>query len=258
MGALIMSPMTISWIVFGCVFAGALLGMLLRATLPAQHQSADARDVLKLLAGLIGTMSALVIGLLIATAATSYATRRSELAQMAVNIVLLDRGLAHYGPETREAREQLRHSVTMELESTWPKDRATTPASFDPAATGTAEVVFDEIQQLEPHNDVQRSLKGQLITIAVNLGQTRWLLYEQGGSSIPIPFLVVLVLWLSLIFTSFGFFAPTNATMVVALLLGALSVAAGILMILELDRPFGGLIQLSGAPLRIALAHLGH
>lgn len=253
-----MSSMEISWMVFGCVFAGALLGMSLRATLPAQHQSADARDVLKLLAGLIGTMSALVIGLLIATAASSFATRRSELAQMAVNIVLLDRGLAHYGSETKEAREQLRRAVTMELERDWPQDRAATPASFDPTATGTGEVVFDKIQELKPQNDIQRSLKAQLLTIATNVGQTRWLLFEQGGSSIPIPFLVVLVLWLSLIFTSFGLFAPTNGTMVVALLLGALSVAGAILLILELDRPFGGLIQLSGAPLRIALAHLGH
>jgi hypothetical protein len=170
MGALIMSSMEISWIVFGCVFAGALFGMLLRATLPAQQQSADSKDVLKLLAGLIGTMSALVIGLLIATANSSFATRRSEVAQMAVNIVLLDRGLAHYGPGAKEAREQLRRALTMELEIAWPEDRAVNPASFDPTAAGTGEVVFDKIQELEPQNDVQRSLKGQLLTMAANLG----------------------------------------------------------------------------------------
>jgi hypothetical protein len=152
MGALIMSSMEISWIVFGCVFAGALFGMLLRATLPAQQQSADSKDVLKLLAGLIGTMSALVIGLLIATANSSFATRRSEVAQMAVNIVLLDRGLAHYGPEAKEAREQLRRALTMELEIAWPEDSAVNPASFDPTAAGTGEVVFDKIQELEPQN----------------------------------------------------------------------------------------------------------
>jgi hypothetical protein len=93
--------------------------------------------------------------------------------------------------------------------------------------------------------------------MAVNLGQTRWLLFEQSGSSIPIPFLVVLVFWLSLIFVSFGLFAPPNPTMVIALLLGALSVSGAIFLILELDQPFGGLIQISSAPLRNALAHLG-
>ena len=99
-GSGIVGPIAISWIMFACVFGGALLGMFLRATLPEYHQSTESKDVLKLLIGLIGTMSALVIGLLIATAASSYATRRSEFTQMSANIVLLDRALAHYGPET--------------------------------------------------------------------------------------------------------------------------------------------------------------
>ena len=110
---------------------------------------------------------------------------------------------------------------------------------------------------MEPHNDVQRSLKAQLLTTVISLGQTRWLLFEQSGSSIPVPFLMILVIWLSLIFASFGLFAPPNATVVVALLLGALSVSAAIFLILELDLPFGGLVQISDEPLRKALAHLG-
>jgi hypothetical protein len=240
-------PMAISWIVFAGVFAGAVLGMVLRGTLPERHQSADSKDVLKLLVGLIGTMSALVIGLLIATAASSYSTRRSEFTLMSANIVLLDRGLAHYGPETKEARDLLRRAVARELQDT---------SSLDPSAAG-ADVLYDKIQELVPRDDVQRSIKGQVLAITVTLGQTRWLLYEQSGSSIPIPFLVVLVFWLSLIFASFGLFAPPNMTLVIALLLGALSVSGAVFLILELDRPFGGLIQISNAPLRIALAHLG-
>ncbi len=240
---------------FACVFAGAMLGMFLRVALPEQHQTADSKDVLKLLIGLIGTMTALVIGLLIATAASSYATRRSEFTQMSANIVLLDRGLAHYGPETKEARDLLRRAVARELQGTG-SENGSPPAKFDPSTAG-ADVVYDKIEELVPRDDVQRSLKAQVLTMAVNLGQTRWLLFEQSGSSIPIPFLVVLVFWLSLIFASFGLFAPPNMTIVIALLLGALSVSGAIFLILELDRPFGGLMQISSAPLRNALAHLG-
>ena len=116
-----------------CVFAGALLGMFLRATLPERHQSTDTKDVLKLLIGLIGTMTALVIGLLIATAASSYATRRGEFTQMSANIVLLDRELAHYGPETKEVRDLLERVVTRELQTTWSTTGASPHAKFDPS-----------------------------------------------------------------------------------------------------------------------------
>jgi hypothetical protein len=251
-----MTPIAISCIMFVCVFGGALLGMFLRSTLPEHHQSTDSKDVLKLLIGLIGTMAALVIGLLIATAASSYATRRSEFTQMSANIVLLDLALAHYGPETKETRDLLKRAVARELQLAEPEDHTASPAKFDPGASG-AEILFDKIQQLLPRNDVQRSLQAQLLTMAINLGQTRWLLFEQSGRSIPIPFLVVLVFWLSLIFATFGLFAPPNATVVVALLLGALSVSAAIFLILELDLPFEGLIRISDEPLRKALAHLG-
>lgn len=252
-----MSSMVISWIVFGCVFGGALLGMFLRATLPEQHQDAGSRDVLKMLGGLLGMLAALVMGLLIGTGAASYITRRNQLAQMAVNIVLLDRGLGRYGPEAREARELLRRAVAFELQRTWPEDGSATSSNFDPTAFGP-EILYDKIRELKPRDDVQRAMKPRLLTIVVNLGQMRWLLFKQPGSAIPVPFLVVLSFWLSLIFTSFGFFAPLNTTMVIALLMGALSVAAGIFLILELERPFGGLVQVSAAPLRTALVQLGH
>lgn len=251
-----MSPIEVSLIMFACVFGGAVFGMFLRVALPEQHQTADSKDVLKLLIGLIGTMAALVIGLLIATAASSYATRRTDFTQMSASIVVLDRELAHYGPETKDVRDLLKRVVTRELQITWSETGTSPHAKFDPS-TARADILFDKIQELEPRNDVQRSPKAQLLTTVISLGQARWLLFEQSGSSIPIPFLVVLVIWLSLIFASFGLFAPPNATVIVALLLGALSVSGAIFLILELDLPFEGIIRISDEPLRKALAHLG-
>ena len=239
--------MFISWIVFACVFGGALLGMFLHATLPEPHLSAESRSALSLVMGLIGTMSALVLGLLVATAQGSYSTRNSEFIQMSANIILMDRMLAHYGPETKEAREILRGAVTHWLQQ----------SSFESGTSKGGEVFYDVIQGLSPKNDAQRSLQAQALTMALNLGQTRWLLFEQSSSAIPTAFLVVLAFWLSVIFASFGLFAPRNATVVIALFVGALSVSGAIFLILELDRPFQGLMQISDVSLRNALAQLG-
>ena len=119
------------------------------------------------------------------------------------------------------------------------------------------EAVYGNIQTLSPQNDVQRSLQNQAATIALELARTRVLIFEQLGSSIPFPFLVMLVFWLSIIFASFGLFAPGNGTVIAAFFVCAVSVAGAMFLILELDRSFEGLLQVSAAPLRAALAQLG-
>lgn len=249
------NPPVIGLIVFGCIFGGAVIGMVLRGVVPEHHLSAETKDVVKLSMGLIGTMTALLLSLLVASTKAAYDARNSELIHMAANFVLLDRTLAHYGPETKPERDQLRGSVTRLLQSVWSPTGNDT-AKLDPATTGS-EVIYDQLQQLTPQNDAQRTLKSEALTLAMSLGQTRWLLFEQSGSSISMPFLMVMVFWLSIIFASFGLFAPRNSTVVVSLLLAALSVSGAIFLILELDRPFEGLIQISSAPLRSALSHLG-
>ena len=250
-----MIPFEVGGVVFVCVFGAALLGMALRSILPQEHLNADSRDVVKLGMGLIGTMAALVLSLLIASAKGSYEAQRNELTQMSVNVVLLDRVMAHYGPETKQARDQLHAGVASMIQRVWPADPAH-PVELDPAAAGT-EVLYETIQGLAPASDAQRTLQAQALKIALDLGQTRWLLFEQSGSSIPLPFLVVLVFWLSIIFASFGLLAPRSATIAATLLVCALSVAGAVFLILELDQPFRGLIQISSAPLERALTHLG-
>src|SRR5882724_172480 len=249
-----MSSMTTGWVVFACVFGGALLGMLLRKILPDDHLSSDSKDVVKLGMGLIGTMAALVLSLLISSAKGSYDIRSAEVAQLSANITLLDRVLAHYGPEAREARDLLRRSVARVIDQLWP-ERGAGPSQSTPS-TG-AEAFYDTIQALSPRNDAQRSLQTQALTISVSLGQTRWLLVGQSARSIPRPFLVMLICWLAFIFVSFGLFARANPTVIVALFVCALSFSSAIFLILELDRPFEGLIQISSAPMREALARLG-
>jgi hypothetical protein len=249
-----MSSIAISLITFAFVFGGAILGIAIRAVLPQNHLSDESRDVVKLGVGLIATMAALVLGLLIASAKSSLETQNSELTDVSSRIVLLDRVLAHYGPETKAARDQLRSSVVLALDLVSAREVAD---QLRPGSFTNGEAMYDKIQALSPKDDAQRSIQGQALTIATGLLQTRWLIAEQRVNSVSLPMLVVLIFWLAIIFISFGLFAPRNGTVVVSLFVSALSVSAAIFLILEMYSPYGGLIQVSSAPLRSALTHLG-
>ena len=210
---------------------------------------------MKLGIALIATMAALVLSLLIASAKSTYDTRRNQLLQVSADIILLDRILANYGAEAKDARAVLQRSVATAIDQFWPTN-GPRPSTIDRRAS-SVEALFDDIQQFSPHSEAQRFLQSQALTMALDLGRTRVLLFEQLGGSIPIPFLVVLVFWLSIIFASFGLFAPGNATVIAAFFVCALSVSGAIFLILELDQSFEGLLQVSSAPLRAAFAQLG-
>src|SRR5262245_55727558 len=182
-----MSAIATGGVVFACVFGGALLGLFLRSALPDHHRSSESKDVVKLGMGLLATMAALVLSLLIASAKGSYDTQRSEITQLAANVALLDRVLAHYGPETRDARDLLRRSVAGMIDQIWP---ATGSRPFGLRPVAGSEDFYDKIEALLPQNDAQRSLRAEALRIAIDLGRTRSLLFAQAGGSIPLPFLV--------------------------------------------------------------------
>ena len=250
-----MSSVTASLIVFACVFGGALLGLLLHAVLPQHHVGSETKDIVKVGMGFVGTMAALVLGLLVASAKSSYDAQSAELTQMSANIALLNRALVLYGPETNETRAVLRAAVSRLHDQMWSKDE-TVSRSASPTAAG-GEILYEKIQGLSPKTDAQRSLQSQALSIAVDVGKTRWLMYEQATTAVSMPLLIVLVLWLTAIFISFGLFAPFNATAVSSLFIAALSVSCAIFLILEMYTPYAGIVQISSAPLRAALAQLG-
>jgi hypothetical protein len=252
-----LSPIAIALVVFVCVFGGAVIGMTLHITLPGHHLDGDSKDVVKLVMGLIGTMAALVLGLLIASAKGTYDTQSSDVAQLSADVGEIDRILALYGPETKEARGALRRSVNQGIELIWPKD-SVKAANLDPAAgKGQSDAFYDSIQKLSPQTDAQRFAKSQVLQITTGIAHTRLLMQAQLGGSIPMPFLVVLVSWLVLLFVGFGLLTRFNGTVISALLVGALSVAGAIFLILELDQPYGGLLRISSAPLQGVLAKIG-
>jgi hypothetical protein len=246
------NPIVLRLIVLACTFGGALLGIFLRTVLPEAHLSADSKDTVRLGMGMVATMTALVLGLLVASAKNFYDTQGSELTQTAANVVLLDRVLAHYGSETKETRDLLRGAVARTLDRISHQEHS----QMAPTAPG-GETLYDKIQALSPTSDTQRALKAQASSMAIDIGKLRWLMFEQASTSVSLPLLVVLILWLTLVFISFGLFAPPNYTVIVTLFLCALSVSGAIFLILAMYTPFQGLMHISSAPLRSALAHLG-
>lgn len=231
------------------------MGICLRGILPKHHLAPESKGVVTAGMGLVATLAALVLGLLIASAKGAYDSQSTEVTELSAKVVFLDRVLAHYGPEAREVRELLRSSVERALDQIWSKDA--TILFKTTAGTSGAEVIADKIQELSPKNDAQRAMQSQAMSIVMALGQTRWLLYEQRLSSVSMPVLVVLTFWITALFVSFGLFAPFNTTTIVSLLVSALSVSGAIFLILEMYTPYAGLIQISSAPLRAALAQLG-
>jgi hypothetical protein len=250
-----MSSLEISSITFGCVFGGALLGLAIRRLLPKDHLSGDTKDAVKVGMGLVATMAALVLGLLVASAKSSYDQQRNEMTEMSSKIVLLDRVLAHYGPETKEERNLLRNAATRILDQTWPKDNVGDSQLEPPAAGG--EVLYDKLQALTPKDETQRSLKAQALAIGMGIGQTRWLMYDQTVEPVSAPLLIILILWLTTIFISFGLLAPANLTVAASYFAAALAVSSAILLILEMYSPYTGLLHISSATLRAAVAQLG-
>lgn len=245
-----MSPWSTSLLVFACVFGGAIFGMGLRPLLPEDHLQAESRDLMKLGMGMIGTISALVLGLLVASAKETYDAQKAEVTQLAAKVAVLDRVLRHYGPDAAPARELLRTSVLGAIHQIWTGESAS-PINV------RAEGLYDLIQDLRPGNEMQRFLQAQASGILMDIGQMRWLMHAQRSSSVSVTLLVTVVFWLTVNFISLGLLAPRNATVGITLCVCAISVAGAILLILEMDRPYDGLIQISEAPLRNVAAQLG-
>ncbi len=251
-----MSSIAISSIVFGLVFGGALLGMFVRTVLPQHHLSDDSKDVVKMGMGLVATMSALVLGLLVASAKNSFDALSNDMTGESAKTLLLDRTLAHYGPKTKEVRDLLRSSVAGAIEQMELK-KSPNPTQW---ATSTREMdsLYEKIRGLSPEDDSQRSIQSEALSILRGIRETRWLMYEHESTSISMPMLIILFSWLITLFISFGLFAPANGTVIISLSVSALSVSGAIFLILELYAPYDGLIKISSAPLRAALAQLGN
>jgi hypothetical protein len=252
-----LSPLTISCIAFICIASGTLLGLLIGRLLPSHHITGESKDTVKIGLTLIATLTALVLGLLVASTKGTYDAQAGSVKEMAAKVLLLDRTLALYGPETKEARKVLRSAVARMVDHLWPDDHSR-PVDLAPGeAWAEFEQFYHLVAGLTPKDDAQRTLKTRALDTTADLGQARLRLFAQRDRSIPLVFLGVVVVWLVVLFTGYGITAPRNATVVAVLLVCILSVAGALFLILELDRPFDGILRISSAPLHDVLVRVG-
>lgn len=249
-----MASLLIGLLTLACVVAGLTVGMSLRTRLPGHHLQDDSKEVVKTAAGLIATLVALVIGLLVGSAKTSLDATSSGLTQAGAKFLSLDRILVRYGPEAEPVRVQLRGMIRAVIDRMWPTHAEAAPDFHSVESSMVMEDIDDQIRALPARNESQRQLQAQALQLTGELLLSRWMLVEQGQAELPLVFLVVLIFWLTILFMSFGLLAPRNATSVCTLLICAVSISGAVFLILEMNNPFEGIIRVSSAPLEKALS----
>ena len=249
-----MNHVVIGLVSFAAIFSGALIGLFFRRRLPGHHLSAETQSVVNVAVAVIATLSALVLGLMISAANNSFTKRSDEIRELSLQVIRVERNLRRYGPDADDARAKLRAWASIKLEQLSPEKGRPVPSP----QTGiqTLESVQDALLALTPIDERQKYLRTLCLTLSSNLIYERWSLEQHSGHSIPVPFLVLLIFWLAIVFASFGLFAPSNATILIALFLCSVAVSGGIYLIEELDNPTSGLIQVPLDPMRRALVEI--
>jgi hypothetical protein len=259
------SSTTLALVTFAALALGITLGTTLRRRLPEHHLREESREVLQTASGILATLVALVMGLLVSSAKGAFDQAGAEITGAGATAIVLDRALAEYGPEAAPIRADLRRVVAAILGRLWPdqaaEDVARLPAEDAAADAANRPTGLDDLQhrirRLDPPDDLRKAVRDHAVEKCEDLIDTRWLMVEQSQNPLPPVFLVILVAWLAVLATGLGLLAPRNATTVLALVVCAASMSGAIFLIMELNRPFQGTIQVSPSPLQNALRVLG-
>lgn len=252
-----MSSLAIAGLMFACVLVSTVVAMVIARRLPEHHLGSESKDVVKLGLGVIGTLTALVLGLLVAATKGTYDAQSATVKELAAQVATLDRILAKYGPEANEARSRLRTLAQSARDQVWPHDSHGAVDFSGGETRQTGEAFFEAVAALDPKTETQRLFKARAQDIAIGLGQLRQRLVVNSDRTIPVPLLVMLGVWEAALFAGFGLLSPRNATAISILVICMASVSGAIFLVLELDQPFGGIIRVSDAPLHTVMAHLG-
>jgi hypothetical protein len=250
-----MTSVVLGFGVFILLSLTSLAALHLHPRLRGDQLDDKTHDAVKVGVGMVVVLSALVLGLLIASAKTTFDTATRDLKRFSTQIVLLDRTLRAYGPEAAPARSLVEHYVELALAGTWPTDQK--PAVVeDPEAEQLLYQLQGAILGFMPEGPKQRALSDELKAEVRRLIELRWSLVEQAAESLNVPLLSVLLIWLMLVFASFGYNAPRNALVIITFVLCAASIGGALFLVIQMNRPFEGLIKISPAPLQNTLAHV--
>jgi len=264
-----MSELSGATILLVILLGGSALGVLVQPFLSEHHRSQETTDLIRLVVTMLVTFAALVLGLLTSSVKTTFDTVDNDLRSFSINLIQLDRLLGQYGSETDAARALLRSYTAAAIASTWATETNPPggyyPMDVAPPSDNSIESVKlgdmlahieIDLHQLDPTDPMHRRQAVVILNQFEQLMRLRWRLIEEAHSSISMPFYIVLTFWLVILFASFGLSAPRNALSYITILLGALSIASVVYVILDLDTPFSGLFMVSSQPMREALAQL--
>jgi hypothetical protein len=250
-----MHTLIIGLIALAAILGGAFIGVKIRDRLPEHHLSDETKGLVTVSTAVIATVSALVLGLLISNANTSFTRLGGEVTALSAQILRLDQMLRRYGADAEPARSVLLHYAERKTADLFPEDPADVRLS-NPLTYELLQRLEEMLLALKPANARDQWWLTQAMALAAKIGDTRWLLAQQIGQGTPKAFVALLVFWLALLFASFGLFAPPNLTSAITLTLCALAVAGAVAMFLELEQGFGGLVRISPEPMRQAVKTL--
>jgi hypothetical protein len=239
-------------LVFTVLAAAALFSLWLYPHLPERYRSAETTSNLRLGMGVIATITAVVLGLLISSVRDHFDLSSRDVQMFGADLIVLDRTLRFYGPDATPARDLLARYTERVLEGTFPSS-GQAPIVDDQVAENLLNQTEQAILSLQP-DPQEPDFKEQALTQVRDIVRRRQTLIAESGSAVFLPIVVALTVWLALIFASFGYNAPRNGMMVIILLVCAASVASAIFLVLEIDRPVSGLIRVSSEPIQHALS----
>jgi hypothetical protein len=247
------NTLIIGFIVLAALLLGAFAGVKFRDRLPKHHLTDETKSLVSVSTAVVATVSALVLGLLISNANTTFTRLGGEVTALSAQILRLDHILRRYGADAEPARDMLLQYAQNKAADLFPNDPADVRLISNPSTYEKLQRLEDMLLVLKPANPRDQWWLAQAMTLAAKIGDTRWLLAQQIGQGTPKAFVALLVFWLALLFASFGLFAPPNLTSAITLTLCALAVAGAVAMFLELEQGFGGLVRISPEPMRQAV-----
>jgi hypothetical protein len=224
------------------MLGGAVVGVQLRRALPQRHLDVNTKDIVRLGGGLVATITAVVLGLLINSSNSTFEGQRNEVRRLAADLILLDHLLEGYGPEARPIRVLMRRGVDQLVDHVWQQGA---PESAPDLAPGSISAqIYTDIQALPARDAGHRAVQAHASQVALDVVRARLMLMQLAQAPLPLAIVAVLVFWLTALFASFSLFTPINSASMIVLAVIAVSASAALLLFLEMSHAFTGLMHI--------------
>ncbi|MDD0843170.1 bestrophin-like domain [Pseudomonas sp. Gutcm_11s] len=240
--------------IFVCLLSASLLMMHWYPKLSARHRDEETNTVVRLVANIFVVMTSLVFGLMINSAKNTFEAIDTNVHAFATSLIIFDRTLKNYGEKAEDTRAHLVAYVEHAIANPYRGDEALQHRKSP--ATQYLDDIGVALAAIDPESRYQETLLEELRQQYRLLIEQRWKIVEQSEGAIPLPLIGMLGAWLTLIYASFGYRAPRNPMVISMFTVSALLIAASVYLVLDMDIPFHGAIQISDSPLRRALAEM--